>query len=301
MNVRNSVSHPLAHVLRSPALFLKLVGNCLRKRFYEIAISATFFTVMVSTPNEWSDLDQPGDMDPVVGGKIFTSLHELLLRISPRSSAWNRLNAMAERIGYYWGRMKRSRDPNFWWGLANKYHHSKASNSEKTTYECDSMLGNPKPVDCSHLQYSAFPIGVDESIQVQPGEPKFLHSESCSIGISSRIPVTLTWERIKAAVNDLVEICVNDPRITAVGGRAYYSDRKPGSIGGNGELKRQEQNVTGSGGLPPGANITLFQQVEQVPAGTSADDELNSCTWQEAVQRQDVRQCEHHVYARPTG
>ena len=113
--------------------------------------------------------------------------------------------------------------------------------------------------------------------------------------------MTLTWERIKAAVNNLVEICVNNPRTTAVGGRAYYSDRKSSDIGSNGELKRREENVTDSGDLPPGANITLFQQVEQLPADTSADDELKGCTWQEAVRRQDVRQCEHHTQARPTG
>lgn len=210
---------------------------------------------------------------------------------------------MAEWIGRHWSQMYRDKDhQSFWWGPKDgSIGYNKVSNSDKTTYECDATLGNLKPVDCSQLQYSAFPIGGDASIQVQPGESKFLHSESCSIGISSRIPTTLTWENIKAVVNSLVEICVNNPRTTAVGGRAYYSDGESSDIGGNGELKKRERNATASDGLPPGANITLFQQVEQLPAATSADEEVNSCTWQKAVDRQDVRQCEHHARARPTG
>lgn len=57
------------------------------------------------------------------------------------------------------------------------------------------------------------------AVELRPGVGTFLHSESCSIGISGSIPMTLSWARVQAAVNDLVEVCVNDPLATAVSGR----------------------------------------------------------------------------------
>lgn len=69
-------------------------------------------------------------------------------------------------------------------------------------------------------------------MESQPGVGTFLHSESCSIGIAASIPMTLSWAWVQATVNDLVEVCVNNPLTAAIGGRAYYGRQNPVDIGG---------------------------------------------------------------------
>lgn len=176
-----------------------------------------------------------------------------------------------------------------------------------TTYECDSKLGNPKPMDCSLLEFSAFPAGGGGNVEVQPGVGTFLHSESCSIGISASIPMTLSWARIRAAVDDLVEICVNNPLTTAIGGRAYYGHQDPIDIGGGigvggRRAKKSRRDVSALNALPPGANITLFQQLEIIETFPPAVDEVRTCTWQQVLRHRDVRACAGvHHYRHPPG
>lgn len=69
--------------------------------------------------------------------------------------------------------------------------------------------------------------------------------------------MTLSWAGIRAAVDDLIESCVSNPLTGgAIGGRAYLG-------GGNNERgKTKRPKATASNALPPGANITLFQQLE---------------------------------------
>jgi len=198
---------------------------------------------------------------------------------------------MAERIGHAWGLMSREHETErSWWGRPLG-----VTADETTTYECDSKLGNPKPMDCSKLQFSAFPIS-GGTVELQPGVGTFLHSESCSIGIAASIPMTLSWARVQAAVNDLVEVCVNNPLTTAVGGRAYYGRQNPvdsgGGMGvGGRKLKKPRRDVTALNALPPGANTTLFQQLEIYQTFPTAVEEVKTCTWQQVLRHQDVRAC----------
>ena len=166
---------------------------------------------------------------------------------------------MAARIGRAWGNMFRREEGPYWWCKINAPSSDIVAEAEEaTTYQCDNTLGNPKATDCAILEYSAFPTGAenDSTLNVQPGEPTFLHSGSCSIGISSLMPLTLTWDRVKAAINEVIEVCVNAPLTIATGGRVYYSHQDPSDISGEHDLRRR--NVTGFDALPPGANITLF-------------------------------------------
>lgn len=265
-----------------------------------LAVSATFLTLAICSKSEARD-SAPGVYDPAVGGKIFTSLHEALLRTPFNSPSWNQLSAMAERIGHAWGLVTRSYALDRpWWGRPLG-----ATADETTTYECDAKLGNPRPRDCSQLQYSAFPAGGGD-VTLRTGVETFLHSESCSIGISAAIPTPPSWARIQAAVNDLVEICVNNPLATALGGRAHYGRQDPVDIGGGigvpgRRTKKFRKDVTALDALPPGANITLFQQLEISETFPNAVDEARTCTWLQVVRGRDVRACAGvHHHRRPT-
>ena len=261
-----------------------------------IAHSAHFFTVTVGGYDDY--VFMPGEEDPVTGGKIFSALHEKLLN-TRNADLFRHLSGMAARIGHAWGLMSRTRDSGAtWWGTLESNVATEAA--ETTTYSCDSSLGSPKLVDCAQLQYTAFPKDGEASLQISPEKPTFLHSASCSIGIFSLIPMRLTWSRIEAAINDLIEICVNHPLIT-VGGRAYYGQQRSIDIGDwSSKDELRKRNVTGLDALPPAANITLFQQVVPLPSPLSADDERKGCTWQQAVHFEDVRSCNHHHRSRPS-
>ncbi|CAF9915293.1 MAG: hypothetical protein HETSPECPRED_002352 [Heterodermia speciosa] len=261
-----------------------------------IAQTAHFFTVTVGGFADYVFI--PGQADPVTGGKIFSALHEKLLN-TRNAQLFRHLSGMAARIGHVWGQMSRTRDStSSWWDKTRSNGATEAA--ETTTYSCDSALGSPKLVDCAQLQYTAFPKGGEASLQISPEEPTFLHSASCSIGISSLVPMRLTWSRIEAAINDLIEICVNHP-LTAVGGRAYYGQQQSIDIGGwSSKDELRKRNVTGLDALPPAANIALFQQVVPLPPTLSAADERNGCTWQQAVHSGDIRRCSHHHQSRPS-
>ena len=179
---------------------------------------------------------------------------------------------------------------NPWYGMQAQASLSKAT----TNYDCDAKLGNPQHVDCSQLQYSELDHTSD-SAALEPGMTKFLHSETCNIGISVSETTTITWRQVKSAVNELIEACVNNPLRKAVGGRASYGQQALFDIGIVGKRKRDPNPLDA---VPSGVNITLFQQLEIFPAFPTDGEETESCTWQKVLHEQDVRPC-RNIHHRP--
>ncbi|MCJ1258687.1 hypothetical protein MMC24_006520 [Lignoscripta atroalba] len=169
------------------------------------------------------------------------------------------------------------------------------------TYECDTKLGNPSVVDCSQLQYSQLGKST-ESLALRPGVVDFLHSGSCNVAISASAPMVLSWAQIKAALDELVELCVNNPVATAVGGKAFYGAQSSIDLDlGGGRKRKRKRDITGLNALPAHANITLFQQLEISDAFPDDPDETQTCTWQNVLAGEDVRLCQnvHHHRPRP--
>ena len=203
---------------------------------------------------------------------------------------------MAEQINRYWGRMGRTHDDlsygNPWYGMHGLGSSSPPSKAT-TTYKCDTKLGRPQHVDCSQLQYAQLDHE-DDRLPLQPGLTKFLHSQTCNVGISVSRSTSVTWRQIKAAVDEIIEVCVNNPLTLATGGRAFYGPQTGFNIGIAG--KRRKRDSDSPNALPLGVNITLFQQFENFPTPPTDSEEMESCTWLKALHGQDVRSCQsvHH-------
>lgn len=195
-----------------------------------IALNATFFTVAVQAETEGADLAYPGIYDPTVGGAIFTALYETLMNTPFGSPLWNSLSNMAEQINRYWGSMSREGDGHGFgspWYATYNLGSSTPPTKETTTYKCDAKLGRPQHVDCSQLQYSQLYHETDDSLALQPGFTKFFHSQTCNIGISMLVSTTVTWKQIKSAVNEIIEVCVNNPLKSATGGSSFLRTSEP--------------------------------------------------------------------------
>ena len=231
-----------------------------------------FITVTVDSPVE--DIENPGDYDPAVGAVLFNGIYAQYRR-TPNSH----YAAAVSRLGISWLLMERG-GYNTWW---YPYHNGGAPLDEMT-YECDSNLGNPRKADCSRLEYSQLGNPSD-SITVGPGEVSFFHSSTCNIAIAAMTTIVVTWEQITTAVKELIEICVNSPVSSSIGGRAFAGIQSALSIGRGQKMKR---DVTSLNALPLAVNITLFQQLENFP---NATEELSTCTWQHILDGRDVRSC----------
>ena len=202
------------------------------------------FTMMIEAPDVGYDGFKPGYYDPATGGAVFTALHEKLMKIPFNSPLWNQVHNMAEWVGNAWGRMSRDENGDRWWDYWDTKIQGDYRVPDTTTYICDAKLGNPRVVDCSQLQYSQSPDS-SQSISIEDGITKFLHVDTCNIGISASSAVILTWQQLTAAINGLVEICVNNPLITAIGGRAYHGDQDAADIGGPAYGIQDAANVVG--------------------------------------------------------
>lgn len=71
----------------------------------ETADESMFFTVAASD-RDWGF--NAGYLDPMVGGKLFTSLHRELVKLPRNSPDFARLDNTANRIGYHYSFMRRS-------------------------------------------------------------------------------------------------------------------------------------------------------------------------------------------------
>ena len=48
------------------------------------------------------------------------------------------------------------------------------------------------------------------------------HTDTCKVTIDSTNVITLTWAQLKAALEMLINLCVENPISSSLGGRAYY-------------------------------------------------------------------------------
>lgn len=266
-------------------------------------MNASFFTVSVQAETEGADLHFPGHYDPTTGGAIFSALYEKLLNTPFNSPLWNSLSSMAEQINVYWGNMVRGDGTRPWYNShrlgssSNPSQGTPTPSKDTTTYKCDAKLGRPKQVDCSQLLYSQL-SHLKQSLSLQPGLTQFLHSETCNIGVSVSRSTTITWKQIQSAVTEIIEACVNNPLKSATGGRAFYGHQPMFNIDIAGKRKRKRDSDA-LNALPPGVNITLFQQFEIFRTPPTDSEEVESCTWQKALEGKDVRPCRsvhHHAH-----
>ena len=116
-------------------------------------------------------------------------------------------------------------------------------------YVCDTNLGSPTPVDCSHLEYSELGAAGD-TIRIGPGATKLLASKTCNVAISASTIIVIRWAQIRAALDTLINTCVIHPLHPARGGKAYYKVPKPLAL-------HARDTVTGLNALPPHLNVTL--------------------------------------------
>ena len=153
------------------------------------------------------------------------------------------------RFGYNWASMTRGGNSSWFWPTSRPM--------DEMTYRCDSNLGHPTYIDCNKLQYSQLNYPSD-TIDIQPGKDISLKSGTCGVVVSALVAVVLQWEQIKAAVNELIEICVNNPNSASIGGKAFWGPQEiPSLLSGNGG--KMKRSVTALNALPPNVNITLSQ------------------------------------------
>ena len=248
-------------------MFNYLVNSAQNGQNWPPPASTTFITLTVSGAR--GRLTRPGDQDSEVPEHLGKLIRERSREFTATRS-WNVFQSIARYL-HVMGRMG---EP--WWGKPyfDALDGTLVDADDKMTYECNSRLGSPSPKDCSHLEYAE--LGPDgDNVQVGPGFTRFLNQGSCAVGISSSIPVTLTWEQIRLAISALIGVCVLDPVAGSQGGMAYYG--KPTSLVGEERRKRKKRGhdveqekrlekrlekraLSGFNALPLHVNITLFQQ-----------------------------------------
>ena len=239
-------------------------------------VSASFFTVTLSAPT--NRFYAPGNTDP----EVPIALGEYMTRISRADNDMRLLPHIRDAI-LYWeiqsiGMRLGSGQP--WWSPQNMV----ASN--EMSYQCDAGLGSPATVDCAHMEWDQLTPASDTLTVGPKAGVTFLHSNTCYLAISSTIPLTLTWNQVRAAVSALMSICVHNPFQASHGGRAYYSHASH-QIGKQ-ERKRRSSEVTGLNALPPHVNITIFEQSEP---WTNVAGELRTCAWQAVSKGHPVTSC----------
>ena len=154
--------------------------------------------------------------------------------------------------------------------------------SSDMVYTCDADLGAPSTVDCSQLAYSGIPGAPSDTVVIGPGsETKFISRNSCNVGITAQKTIVLRWAQVQAGVNALVDNCVLHPLVGARGGRAYASSSIAITSGKKGRRSAAPTPVNGLDALPPGVNLTLFEQ--DFEAAKDPSREVTTCTWIEAV------------------
>ena len=176
---------------------------------------------------------------------------------------------------------------NQWWNAFSiRSQVTSSAPGSDMTYVCDANLGAPSAVDCSQLAYSGLGPPSD-TISIGPGsETKFVSLNSCNVGITSSIAIILTWAQIQAALTALVDNCVTHPLQTARGGRAFAGQMP---FSGRRGIRRTIIQPNGLDALPPGVNMTLFDQ--DFLAAKDLEAELRSCTWTQARSSGNVKIC----------
>ena len=235
-----------------------------------------FFTVTVSS----NRFHLPGNSDPAIPLTIVKGLDTERAATYPNDKdfydfsirSWT---ARAERMSR--GGVRTWFDP--------------AAASDDMSYECDAGLGSPATVDCAQIEWNQLGSSSSDTLTVGPGTTTFLHQNTCYLAISATVSLTLTWTQIRTAVTTLMNVCVQNPFQPVQGGRAYYHQNPP--IPASSKQRRRKtrddtSGMTGLNALPPGANITMFEQKEK---WTDSAAELKSCTWSAVLKGIAVSTC----------
>ena len=140
------------------------------------------------------------------------------------------------------------------------------SDKDEMTYECDSSLGSPRLVDCTHIEYSQLGAG-SARVSVGTRDEKSFVENTCRVTVEASTTVVLIWDQIKIALDALINLCVGNPLKGARGGRAFYGVQSEAAleaaiIGRRKKKRRRKKGrrsavVTGLNALPPNVTITI--------------------------------------------
>ncbi|MCJ1234526.1 hypothetical protein MMC14_002487 [Varicellaria rhodocarpa] len=203
----------------------------------------------------------PGDQDPSVPLAL-SSLFGLQASLQTEDSHERYISLMESAL--YLGDASGQPGDRAWWdrGSTGSETAQKALlASDEMIYECNSRLGSPSSVYCSQIEWSQLGPPSD-MLALDPSSPTILHQEDCYLAITATVALALTWRQIRAAIDTLLNTCVNHPYNPPQGGRAYFGTL-PYLSAGHGK----RDTVSGLNALPPHANITVFQQ------------NATACTW----------------------
>ena len=220
-------------------------------------------TVTVTSKLKMGDAN-PGPFDPAIAEALADGV-----RRKGNTARADKLSKEADIMGYVEPRKR-------WWNAFSSQPQYRGY--ADMTYTCDANLGAPSAADCSLLAYSGLGSPSD-TVTIGPGSgTKFLSLNSCNVGITASTSIVLTWAQIQAGLSALVDNCVTHPLLAARGGRAFAGNIPSSGIRSS---KRAVFPPNGLDALPPGVNITLFEQ----DFSTSKDPgaELRSCSWTQAL------------------
>ena len=254
-----------------------------------VPASASFFTVTISGPSD--KLHSPGDYNPIVPRALRDENERAYHAESKERLLDPHMIAYLDRANFWESQgeaMSTTGDTSTpWW-------RPQPRNSNQMSYLCDDGLGNPSFFDCLQVQLNQLNHPGD-SLTVGPGLVQFLHSNNCFVAVSATVDLVLTWSQIRIAIATLMGTCVNQPYHTdSRGGRAYHKSAPASSVPPNRDKsarrKRNPDELTGLNALPPGTNVTIFEQSEP---WTNESDELRSCTWLAVSNEHSVKSCAH--------
>ena len=80
----------------------------------KILATEALFLFQAMQPESYTAGDH-GMNEPLIGGAIFTALHQDLTRLPRNSPDFERINKTTQRLGYYWSRMRQSDIGNEQW------------------------------------------------------------------------------------------------------------------------------------------------------------------------------------------
>ena len=234
----------------------------------------SFFTVTVSSYRQFpATIHTPGDDDPAMSEAIADAVWDARNSLPPgERQLFDEYTELAQDVAGRAPMMSRGGSGQPWWPPWWASKTARQPPNDQMTYACDAALGAPAAADCSHLEYSE--LGPDsDTITIAPGVPKVLLSNTCNVIITASLSIVLTWAQIKAALDTLINICVMHPLVPNRGGRAYNApqiatqqlwgrDEEEGGRRG----KRDGPPLNGLNALPPGSNMSVFQNVPSIPA-----------------------------------
>ena len=247
--LRNYVSSPLTNLtgewrnkiytLRIPWLFILIIYRLARY----LDPPLIFFTVTIDGGD--GPLNSPGDYDEMPPKMLARNLGDKQREAKGTPLEQHYRDGVRQYLGYA-VQARVSGYTNRWWSPAQN-----SIAADNMAYECDADLGTPNSTECSQIEYSQLGAAGDK-ITIGPGNPKVLSSSkehictkntcrflsgaefgigTCNVAITSAMLIVITWAQVKAALDELIDLCGSNPQQGAVGGKAYYGTTVTPSLG----------------------------------------------------------------------